>query len=325
MDDPIAAARRVAVEVLAPAAEHTDASRVLPPANLDALAEAGLYGLGVRDEDFLDVCAAIEVLAQACLTTAFVWTQHLGALQVVAGTAPPGLRDAWLEPMTRGDRRVGAAFSGAALPGPALLHATPDGDGWRLDGFTPWISGWGHIDAMHTAGRAPDGRVVWGLLDARAEDGLAVAPLALLAVDASATVEATFDGVAMPADRITQITPEPTGPAVVPHGTRIHAALSLGVASRSVTLLESEVLAREVDDVRAALDAALDDAGAMAQARAAVAELTIRAAGALLVQTGARAAIAGGAPQRLVREAHFLSIFGSRAPIKAALLERLGA
>jgi hypothetical protein len=62
----------------------------------------------------------------------------------------------------------------------------------------------------------------------------------------------------------------------------------------------------------------------MAQARAAIAELTLRAAGALLVRTGARAAVAEGAPQRLVREAHFLSVFGSRAPIKAALLERLG-
>jgi hypothetical protein len=56
-----------------------------------------------------------------------------------------------------------------------------------------------------------------------------------------------------------------------------------------------------------------------------VAELTIRAAGALLVRTGARGVAVPGAPQRLVREAHFLSVFGSRAPIKAALLQRLGA
>jgi hypothetical protein len=61
----------------------------------------------------------------------------------------------------------------------------------------------------------------------------------------------------------------------------------------------------------------------MVQARTEVAELTIRAAGALLVRTGARGVAVPGAPQRLVREAHFLSVFGSRAPIKAALLERL--
>jgi hypothetical protein len=325
VDDPIAAACRVASEVLAPAAEETDAGGVLPRANLDALAAAGLYGLGARGEDFLDVCAAIEVVAEACLTTAFVWIQHLGALQVVADVAPPALRDAWLGPMMRGERRVGAAFTGAALPGPALLHAVPAGDGWRLEGFTPWISGWEHIDAMHTAGRAPDGRVVWALLDAPPDEGLAVEPLALLAVNASATVAAEFAGVAVAADRVTQLTPEPAGPALAPPGTRIHAALSLGVASRCVALLHSDALAAELVAVRTALDAALDDPAAMAQARAAVADVTIRAAGALLVQTGARAAIARGAPQRAVREAHFLSIFGSRAPIRAALLERLGA
>jgi L-asparaginase II len=131
--------------------------------------------------------------------------------------------------------------------------------------------------------------------------------------------------VALPAERVTQITAPPTGPAVVPHGTRIHAALSLGVASRCVALLESERLAGELTAVRARLDAALEDPVAMVQARTEVAELTIRAAGALLVRTGARGVAVPGAPQRLVREAHFLSVFGSRAPIKAALLQRLGA
>jgi len=323
--DLIAAAHRVADDVLAPAADAVDASGVLPAAHLDALAAAGLYGLGAGDEDLLDVCAAIEVLAAACLTTAFVLSQHLGAVQAVAHSAPSALREAWLGPITRGERRVGAAFTGAALPGPALLHATPDGDGWRLDGQTPWISGWGLVDAIHTAGRAPDGRVVWGLLDARDGGGLTVTPLRLLAIEASATVTGSFAGVALPADRVTHITPEPRGPALVPPVTRIHAALSLGVAGRCVTLLESEPLAAELDGVRGQLDGALEDPAAMAQARAAIAELTVRAAGALFVRTGARAAVAHGAPQRLVREAHFLSVFGSRAPIKAALLERLGA
>lgn len=323
MPDPIAAARRIATDLLAPAAETTDQSGVLPAANLDALADAGLYGLGAGDEDLLEICTVIEVLAEACLTTAFVFSQHLGALFAVATAAPAALRDAWLAPMARGERRVGAAFTGAALPGRPVLHARPDGDGWRLDGFTPWVSGWGHIDAMHVAGRAPDGRVVWALLDAREGDGVAVTPLRLLAVQASATVRATFTDVAVPAGRVTQITPEPIGSAVVPRATRTHAALSLGVASRCATLQASERLAAELERVRAQLDAALDDPEAMTQARAAIAELTIRAAGALLVHAGARAAVADGAPQRLVREAHFLSVFGSRAPIKAAILERL--
>jgi hypothetical protein len=323
VDAPIAAARRVAEEVLAPAAEATDSGAPTLAANLDALAAAGLYGLGAGDAPFADVCVAIELVAEACLTTAFVWTQHLGALQVVAH-APEPIRDAWLGPMCRGERRIGAAFTGAALPGPALLHAEPDPGGWRLSGVTPWISGWGFVDAMHTAGRAADGRVVWALLDARAGDGLSVAPLSLLAVNGSATVSARFAGLPMPADRVTQITPEPRGDALVPHGTRIHAALSIGVTRRALALLGPSRLDAELEATRAQLDAALEDARAMALARAAIAELTLRATSALLVRTGSRAVVAEGTPQRLAREAHFLSVFGSRAPIKAALLDALG-
>ena len=47
------------------------------------------------------------------------------------------------------------------------------------------------------------------------------------------------------------------------------------------------------------------------------------AAAALTVSTGAAAALAGSAAERLTREALFLLVFGSRAPIEAALLDRL--
>jgi hypothetical protein len=81
----------------------------------------------------------------------------------------------------------------------------------------------------------------------------------------------------------------------------------------------------EVAECRAALDAALEDPGAMVAARAWVADLTLRAAAAALVGVGARGVTAGTEVERLGREALFLSVFGSRAPIRAAMLDRLGA
>jgi hypothetical protein len=61
----------------------------------------------------------------------------------------------------------------------------------------------------------------------------------------------------------------------------------------------------------------------MSAARAWSAELTLRAAAAALVSVGARGAAAGTEVERLGREALFLSVFGLRAPIRGALLERL--
>ncbi|MBO0868041.1 MAG: hypothetical protein J2P15_05705, partial [Micromonosporaceae bacterium] len=57
-------------------------------------------------------------------------------------------------------------------------------------------------------------------------------------------------------------------------------------------------------------------------ARAAASALAMRAATALTVATGARSLLVTEHAQRLVREAMFLLVFGSRPAIKEALLRR---
>jgi alkylation response protein AidB-like acyl-CoA dehydrogenase len=187
------------------------------------------------------------------------------------------------------------------------------------------VSGWGRIDTLHAAARTDDGQVVWGLVDTDDGAGLTTERLALLAVDASVTVRVGFDDVLLPAERVTALTPHVGASVVNPHGTRIHAALALGLVDRCRALVGPSSLDDEAADVRRELDAALDDAERMAGARARVAELALRAAAAVLVGAGARGVAAGTDAERLGREALFLSVFGSRAPIRAALLERLGA
>lgn len=327
MPDPLAAARRIAADVLAPAAARTDASATLPTANLDALADAGLYALGTDGEPLPEVARAAEIVTAGCAATAFVWMQHIGAVAAVAGREPDALRDTWLEPLRRGERRAGAAFTGGALPGPASLHATRVDGGWRLDGVAPWITGWGHIDVMRTAARTPDDRVVWALVDAREGDGLTVERLRLFALDASATVRGRFDGLVVEDARVLEIAPPPTPPWLVPGTARVHAALSLGVAARCCAAIGPSPLDDELVATREAADAALADPGgaAIVEARAVSAELAIRAAAALMAIEGARTVVAGGLPERSAREAHALAVFGLRAPIRAALRARLGA
>jgi alkylation response protein AidB-like acyl-CoA dehydrogenase len=329
-DAVVERAHALAEDVLFPNALATDASDVLPASNLDALAGAGLYGLFAPPEvgglgaDPATMATVVETLASGCLTTALVWIQHFGFLGSLLA-APPRIPSSWLGEACRGERRGGIAFGGL-LPGPAVLIATPaEGDGWRVDGFAPWVSGWERIDVLHVAarGRATDGpgeTVVNLAVDAVEQPGLTATRQRLTAVDASNTVRIDFDGLVVPAERLLSIAPyDPAGSLGA--RLRMNGSLALGVARRACTLLGPSPLDDELVHRRRALDTAADDA--MADARAAASELALQAAAALVVHAGSRAVRTDEHAQRLVREALFLLVFGSRPPIKEALLAAL--
>src|SRR5436190_11728289 len=171
------AARELADEVLFPTANEIDALPVLPRARLDLLAEQGWYGLSAPSSGLgrEDAWPILEAFAGGCLTTTFVWAQHLGTPPACA-FGPEHLRS-WVEPLATGERRSTVAFAGL-LPEPPL-RARPDGDDWVVDGHAPWVSGWGLTDLIHVAARTPDDDVVWLLVDA-STDGLKATPLRLL-------------------------------------------------------------------------------------------------------------------------------------------------
>ncbi|HZT64598.1 MAG TPA: acyl-CoA dehydrogenase family protein [Acidimicrobiales bacterium] len=183
------AARSLAEDVLLPTAAAIDAAPVLPRHRLDLLAERGWYGLsapwsGMTQQDSWRV---LEAFAGGCLTTTFVWMQHLGTAPACS-SGPEHLRP-WVEALATGERRSTVAFAGL-LPDPLLL-ARPDGDGWLIDGRAPWVTGWSLTDLIHVSARTPDDDVVWLLVDA-SSPGLRAEPLHLLAVNASATVTLNF-------------------------------------------------------------------------------------------------------------------------------------
>jgi len=263
----------------------------------------------------------VEALASGCLTTAFVWVQHLGAVLAVASSDNAVLRDGWLVPLCRGDRRTGLALGGA-VPGPARLVARETEDGWAFDGSSPFISGWGRIDVVHTAARTDDGRVVWTLVDASAGATLAVDRLELAALNATATVRATFLAHPVPADRVTSVSPFGEGPTP-PQVLRIHGALALGVVSRCCRLLGPSPLDDELAACRAELDEL--DPETIEAARASAGELALRVAAALMTARGSRSLLVEDHAQRLAREALFVLVYALRLASREALLGRLGA
>ena len=246
--DAVETAQRLADDVLFPAALETDSADVLPIGLLDAIAAAGLYGLagpavvGGLDADFETVCAVWEALSSGCLTTAFVWGQHIGLVHSLAESSTPELKATWLGPLTKGTIRAGLALGGA-LPQPTL-HASRAAGGWRLDGFSPFVSGWNRVDVLHTATRTENGEVVWLIVDATEGPALAVERLRLVALNATATVRADFSGLIVPDERVTAI--HPFGGATPPEVLRIHASLALGVTARCCRLLGPSRLDEEL-------------------------------------------------------------------------------
>jgi len=319
-------AQRLADEVLFPAALATDAAETVPAELLDALAAEGVYGIagpdwaGGADAGILDVCAAVEALASGCLTTTFVWVQHHCAVRVASLTENEAVR-AWLPTLCRGGWRAGLALGGA-VPGEPLLLAREVDGGWELDGVSRFVSGWGRIDVVLTLARTEDGRLVTTLLDAREGETLVVRRLSLVALNATATVAASFRSHFVPAERVTSVSPYAEGPTP-PEVVRIHASLALGVAARSCRLLGPSPLDEQLLRCRAELDRLSPETieGSRAEAGA----LALQASAALATRTGSRSLLLDDHAQRLAREALFALVYALRPGSRARALELLTA
>ncbi len=315
---------RLADELLFANALDVDAQDQIPPGHFDALAAAGLYGIaGPRDAGGLDLDVVTqrrvrEVLAGGCLTTAFVWAQHHGAVRCVRA-APAAIRDAWLAPLCDGRSRAGLALSGL-LPGPVALRIARRGSGWTVHGTSPMVTGWGYIDVILVAARLEENAIAFALVDT-ARPGLRARRRRLAALDAARTVRLDFDGVALGAADVVETVALPRW-AAEGESVRSNGVLAIGVAERCARLSSSAPLRAEVAAARDALDAAADG-DELAQARADAALLAMRAASRLVAERGSTAIDLQDHAQRLAREAIFLLAFGQRPAIKQALLRGL--
>jgi alkylation response protein AidB-like acyl-CoA dehydrogenase len=326
----VARARAIGDDLLFPTALDTDASPLLSRTHLDAIADAGLYGIagpiyaGGSNLDIDPFCDIVAALASGCLTTAFVWVQHHGVVRAVATSPNAALTDEWLPRLCSGETRAGVALVGM-LNGPPLLTARRLEGGWQLDGFAPWMTGWGRLDAIHVAARNADseGELVRLLVDATEAPTLRATPVPMAAVNASGTVRLDFARHLVPESRLIATEPyEGWGPLLAA-SLRVNGSLSVGVAERCCALLGPTALDDELATRRAALATATN--ATIADARAGISEFAMRAASALMADGGSRAILLDRHAQRLAREAMFLLVFGQRPPIREALLTRLGA
>lgn len=323
-------AARIAEEVLFPAALEVDRADRVPASHLDRLAADGFYGVaappeegGLGAENLAVAADLVQTLASGCLTTAFVWIQHHGCVRAAATSPHSGVRERWLTPLARGEVRAGIAYAGAR-GGPDQVRLRRTGDTFVLDGVAPWVSGWGMIDVIHVAAVDDEDIVHFLIVDADPGPTVSVTPLDLVAAAASRTVTVRFAGHEVAADRLTGTRPYAEWTHAEAAGSALNGFLALGVVDRCRRLrgvpgwLDAELSACRSDLLAG-------DAERTVAGRAAASELALRAAATLAVHVGSRSVLRAEHAQRLLREAAFLLVFGSRPAIRAALLARLEA
>jgi len=307
-------ARQIADEVLFPDAAAVDAADRVPSTHLDLLAAEGFYGAAAAGLDTAEMGAILEAFASGCLSTAFVWLQHHGAVRLTADGHQLHER------LRRGELRAGIAFGGLR-PGAAGVELSERGGELRLNGEVPWVTGWDLIDLVVVGALDRTGTVHFVLTDAVAAPTLSVEPLDLVAANASRTVTLRFVDHPVPAARDLATEPHEEWLRSEATGSVLNGFLALGVASRCARLIGAGSLDGELAAVREALVGATP--WQVPAARAAASHLAVRAAARLMVHAGSRGVLAGHHAPRLVREAAFLLVFGTRPAIRDVLLDRL--
>lgn len=245
--------RRLAMETLAPIAHQGEPARVNRPL-VRALGEHGLLGrLFAEGSDSqvsaTDLCLLREALARECTEaeTAFA-LQGLGSYSILQAGGED-LVQRWIPGVATGEVVAGFALTepdAGSDVSRLALKAERDGDGWRLSGEKIYISNAPDADVYSIFARTTEGAGARGITafvlpgDA---PGLSGEPLSLIAPHPIGRLE--LDGVFLPDDHVL---------GDVNRGFR--------VAMGTLDLFRPSVGAFAVGMAQAALDAAVDHAGA---------------------------------------------------------------
>jgi hypothetical protein len=323
-------AQRLADDLLRPHAAEVDRTRV-PRSHVDALAEAGLLGLAGLNAPEDEVARQVhELLAGACAATWFVIAQHFTPVKELTASPNEALRARYLDQLVAGSRLAGVAFAHLRRPVPPVTCARAEG-GWVFDGRVPWMTAWGLCDVFLLAGRAGDEQV-FVLLPAQEAPGLrASEPLPLLAMQATATVTLTLEGLFVPDADVVTVRAHDAWVAADRERTADVTPAAFGLHTEVVRLLEQRApalsyrLAGEGARLRQRAYALIGDADRYNERlglRAQSLDLCMRSATALVVATGGSAMELANPAQRHLREAAFLQVQAQTPALRALMLER---
>lgn len=304
---------------------------------------AGEGALGVHLDRhgarFATAIAAMQTASRACGATGFLMWCHDVCGLYLEQSGNPALTGAVLD-----DHVAGRSFGGTALSNPMkayagiepiLLRATPVAGGYRVSGMLPWVSHIGKgqycgaIAGVVGAGETITHEIMFLLRCDRAE--LRPCPH-FSGMEGTSTWGLRLDGYFVGQD---DLIADPARPFI----GRIRAAfillqcgMGLGVSEGSIQAMQAveetlghvnqflddrpDAIAGELAELRSRVmrlaetpyDGATDYLIDVLDARAQTSELALRATQSSLLHQGARGYLMSSAPQRRIREAHFVAI-----------------
>ncbi len=157
-------------EQLSAASVNLDISGDWPAAQLQALAQAGIYRWfmpatwGGFDWTEADLARGYMHLAAACLTTTFVLTQRSAAVRRIVESDNEAVQQKLLPALADGSlfTTVGISHlttSRRHLAKP-VLQARQTPDGFVLNGYSPWVTGAAHADHVVLGATLDDGKQI---------------------------------------------------------------------------------------------------------------------------------------------------------------------
>lgn len=333
-------------QALAEMAPGLDQPGAWPGKQLEICGRAGVYrwfmpvaagGMGWSKED---QTRGYLRLAQACQTTTFVITQRMGACRRVAGSTNTTMHERWLDRLVEGDcfATVGISHlttSRRHLAKP-VLRGVPDGDGFRIDGYSPWVTGGSHAEMIVAGATMDDGRQ---FLAAVPTDSPGVHPhpgIPLVALSASCTDRVEFENVRIEPEYLL------AGPIedVMEHGSGAGtgglqtSTLAAGLAAAAVGFIADEAerrddlrpiaeqLNRDVQQLEADLVAAStgEHSSELSELRGRANRLVLRTTQAALTAAKGAGFVASHPVGRWCREAMFYLVWSCPQPVTQAHL-----
>lgn len=163
----IETAKDLAKNVLAVNASAIDQERRFPAENFEELKKAGLMGLFVPSEfggheaNFETFTTIMEVLGEACASTAMCYLMHNCGTAVLARYAEGEQRERLLKPIAKGEKIATLAFSetanGAHFYQPAI-QAVRYGDSYLLNGKKNFVTNGNQADYYLVVAKSSNGK-----------------------------------------------------------------------------------------------------------------------------------------------------------------------
>lgn len=338
---------------IAESAAEYDSHGGWPRKAIDALTSAGAWRWSIAAEfggdplHPVDQLRAYEAIARGSVAVALIVTQRDGACDLIAGGENDALKTRLLPAFARGERftSVGIAqlTTSKGKDGKPHMTATPDGDGFVLNGRMPWVTGGPACDEIVTGGVLEDGLQVLGVVSTD-DPGVTLGdPAKLLALDASCTGRVECEGVRIGPEQLIRGPAEAALKMSTPVKPLVVSSVGLGLAGAiddALAAMEDRLSAPLVDPVArvrrlyrevrtavfAAGEKAVEDPGEeipKAALRVRVNDLLTRQAITLMTASKGAGFTQSHPTQRLVRESMFFHVWSASPAVQGETLGRL--